>query len=360
MAKIGKITLDLSPGLGNPRNSEGAFYSLPDGRIVFCYSKFIGDSASDDGYSCIAWRISNDLGETWSDDRILYRTEDHQAKNIMSVSFLNMQNNDIGLFYAIRKGWHDTRLHLRRSSDQGQTWSEAVSCIPSLGYYVTNCDRVIRLSNGRILVPANLHRMKGLDTEDWASFDGRGIPCLFYSDDDGRSWHEGNSYCIATMPHSKSGLQESGLLELNSGAVWQWMRTDLGRQYEAFSVDGGDTWTPPAPSRFTAPNSPLSIKRIPIDNRLLAIWNPIPNYNGRANSKAGWGRTPLVMATSSDDGKTWTEPVVIENDPEHGYCYTAIHFHDDFVLLSYCAGGPVDGSCLARTVIRKMPLSILP
>ena len=79
-----------------------------------------------------------------------------------------------------------------------------------------------------------------------------------------------------------------------------------------------------------------------------------------ANSKAGWGRTPLVMATSKDDGKTWTEPVVIEDDPDHGYCYVAIHFCQDFVLLAYCAGGPADGICLARTVIRKIPLSILP
>ncbi len=360
MQPIGNITLDLRPGAGNPRNSEGAFLTLPDLSILFVYSKFVGDSSNDDGVAAIASRISGDGGRTWSDDRILFTASDHQARNIMSVSLLAMQNGDIGLFYAIRQGWHDTRLHLRRSSDQGRTWSAAVPCMPCPGYFVTNNDRVIRLAGGRILVPANYHRMKGFDPTDWRSFDGRGMPCLFYSDDDGASWQEGRGTCSTCLPHSQSGLQESGLLERQNGAVWQWMRTDAGCQYEAFSVDGGDNWTIPTPSRFTAPCSPLSMKRMPGSGKLLAVWNPIPNYIGRAIQKAGWGRTPLVLATSADDGATWTEPFVIEDDPAHGYCYTAIHFTADAVLLAYCAGGPEDGICLARTVVRRIPLVQLP
>lgn len=358
MKMIGRITLDLSPQPGNPRNSEGAFHTLDDGRILYAYSKYIGDSASDDGYSCIACRTSDDGAETWSCDRVLFRTEDHGARNVMSVSFLDMENVDIGLFYLVRQGLHDTRLHLRRSDDGAATWSEAVACIPAPGYYVTNCDRVIRLSTGRILVPANLHRMRSSDTLDLKSFDRRGIPCVFFSDDDGFTWQEGRGYCAVTLPHSRTGLQESGVIELDGGTVWQWMRTDMGRQYEAFSTDGGDTWTAPQPSRFTSPASPLSMKRIPADGRLLAVWNPIPDYNGRPLDKAI--RTPLVLATSPDNGRTWTEPVVIEDDPDYGYCYVSIHFVGDSVLLAYCAGGPIHGSCLARTVVRKVKLAELP
>lgn len=360
MNTIGTIKLDLKPGPRNPRNSEGAFHTLEDGTILYVYSKFIGESSSDDGYSCIACRTSADEGESWSDDQVLFTTEEHQAKNIMSISFLTMQDGAIGLFYAIRYGWHDTRLHLRRSHDQGETWNEAAPCIPCPGYFVTNNDRVIRLSSGRILAPANLHRMKGPDKSDWKSFDGRGFPCMFYSDDDGATWQESRGNCFVTLPHSRSGLQESGVLELRNGTVWQWMRTDAGCQYESFSVDGGDTWSPPAPSRFTGPCSPLSVKRIPGSGKLLAVWNPIPNYNGRTLAKAGWGRTPLVLATSADDGRTWTDPVTVEDDPEHGYCYIAIHFTSDAVLLAYCAGGPQDGICLARSVIRKISLAKLP
>ena len=40
MSTIGKIVLDLAPGENNPRNSEGAFITLKDGRIMLVYSRF--------------------------------------------------------------------------------------------------------------------------------------------------------------------------------------------------------------------------------------------------------------------------------------------------------------------------------
>ena len=91
---------------------------------------------------------------------------------------------------------------------------------------------------------------------------------------------------------------------------------------------------------------------------LYAVWNPIPNYNGRALSKAGWGRTPLAMACSDDDGATWTAPETLEDEPGHGYCYPSIFFtNDNSLLTSYCSGGDEDGICLARTTIRKIDLT---
>ena len=361
MPALGKITLSLPPSPGNARNSESAFYTLSNGDILFAYSKFIGDDGADDGYSAIASRLSRDNGETWSDDTILFRSEDHGAKNIMSVSFLTMNNGDIGLFYIVRMGWHDTRLHLRRSSDNGGSWGEAVPCIPCPGYYVTNNDRVLRLASGRILVPGNLHRMKIFDNYSWESIDLRGIPCVFYSDDDGFSWVESKSFCIPFMPHSTAYIQESGIIEKQNGGLYMWMRTDVGCQYESYSIDYGETWSMPAPSRFTSPNSPLSMKREPNSGMLMAVWNPIPNYNGRVLSKAGWGRTPLALATSQDDGKTWSGIKIIEDAPDAGYCYTAIHFlNDGHFLLAYCSGGEEDTACLRKLVIRKISISDLP
>jgi hypothetical protein len=360
MNQFGSITLDLSPGPGNPRNSASSFLELDDNRILFGYSRYIGASRLDDGKACIACCMSEDGGETWSQDQVLFRPEDHCAVNLMCLSFLHMANGDIGLFYLVRKGWHDTRLHIRRSADGGKSWSEAIPCIPALGYYVTNAGRVIRLSSGRILAPSNLHRMKSFDSDDWVSWDSRGIPLLFYSDDDGFTWQEGSSYCLTTLPNSTSGLQESGMIELRRGIVYQWMRTDTGCQYEAYSFDNGDTWTQPVPSRFTGPTSPLTMKRIPADGRLVAVWNPVPNYNGRFLDNIGAGRNPLVLAISANNGHTWSEPIVLEDAEERGFCYPAIAFTPDAILLSYCAGGPDDGDCLSRTVVRKIPLKELP
>ena len=293
MAKIGNIVLQLPPETDNPRNSEGAFIELKDGRTLFAYSRFLGHNNADDANAAIAMTISSDKGETWSKSENILLPEDHGAKNIMSVSLLRMQNGDIGLYYLIRYGWHDTRLHLRRSSDEGNCWGKPICCIPGSGYYVTNNDRVVRLSSGRLIIPTSFHKSNVDITSSEHSWDGRGIVYFYISDDDGYTWQQAMSLCALNYSHSQSGLQEPGIIELKNGSLWAWARTDLGRQYEMFSVDDGNTWTAPAPSAFTGPCSPLSMKRIPHNGNLVAIWNPIPNYQTKILSKAGWGRTPF-------------------------------------------------------------------
>ena len=61
-----------------------------------------------------------------------------------------------------------------------------------------------------------------------------------------------------------------------------------------------------------------------------------------------------MIAVSRDNGKTFTEGTAFEWEEDHGYCYCAMHFLDDALLLGYNAGGPEDGSCLARTRIRRI------
>ena len=357
MNKKGRVVLDLPPGKGNPRNSEGAFIDLRDGRIMFIYSQFIADSHRDTAPACLAVTYSSDRGETWSEpQQILSSADDNNAMNIMSVSLLRMQDDSIGLVYFVRHGFHDGRVRLRRSYDEGQTWGEPTICIPAVGYYVTNNDRVVRLSCGRIIVPGGFHRCRGEDGGMWTAFDSRSTTYYFYSDDDGKSWKE-STPCYMPTVNSTSGLQEPGLIELKNGVLWGFARTDLGRHYEMFSFDRGETWTVPQASRFTGPSSPLSMKRDPRNGNLIAVWNPIPQYLGQERfPEWNGGRTPQVTSVSADDGKTWSEPLVLDDDPRSGYCYTAIHFVGDDMLLAYCAGGVGDGCCLSRLRIRKLPI----
>ncbi len=56
------------------------------------------------------------------------------------------------------------------------------------------------------------------------------------------------------------------------------------------------------------------------------------------------------MAISKDEGKTWQHAKNIQTDPEGWYCYTAVEFVKDRVLLGYNAGGPGIGH-LSRSVI---------
>ncbi|MCK5369224.1 MAG: exo-alpha-sialidase, partial [Cyclobacteriaceae bacterium] len=64
-----EITLRLEPKQGNPRNSEGDFIQLKDGRILFVYTHFTGGTG-DHASAYLAGRFSNDGGETWTNEDI--------------------------------------------------------------------------------------------------------------------------------------------------------------------------------------------------------------------------------------------------------------------------------------------------
>lgn len=362
--QLGNIILDLPPDLknSNPRNSEGAFLQLPGGEIIFIYSRFKGNSGADYATSDLTLLRSTDGGETFADEQTVTTCESEGGVNVMSLSLVEMGNGDIGLFYLVRTTYTLLQMFLKRSSDGGRTWSERVLCTPCEGFFVVNNDRVTRLSDGRIIIPAARHAAGWSDRPDSGReyFDSRSEVVFFYSDDDGYTWRQSADKCsIAYHSYNNAGLQEPGLIELSDGILWAWARTELGRQYEMFSLDNGEHWTPPQPSRFTSPNSPLSMKR-DASGRIYAIWNPIPEYNGRQQPEYfTGGRTPYVIAVSDDNGKTFSEPVAFEDDETCGYCYCAIYFTKDKMLLSYCAGGAEERSCLAKTRLRGIQQEML-
>ena len=69
------------------------------------------------------------------------------------------------------------------------------------------------------------------------------------------------------------------------------------------------------------------------------------------------GRTPLTVAISKDDGKTWQQIKNIETDPDGWYCYIAIDFVGERVLLGHCGGKGF--AKLAATQITSFPIQWL-
>lgn len=355
MLDNGRVVLELAPDAQYTRHSEGDFCRLPDGSILFAYSRFT-QSGFDDAPSDIVGRVSRDEGETWSDPVTLIAAARHGVANVMSLSLMNMQNGDIGMFYLIKKSPTENLVMLARSTD-GLNFGEAMECQNPArkGLYILNNQRAERLSDGRILLPVALH---------YASMGPKGrlfntygeCRCLC-SDDDGRTWRELPGSVHASFARSGSGLQEPGVAELRSGALWMYARTDMMYQYECFSLDRGESWTQPQPSVFTSPQSPMKIARSPYTGVMYSIWNPTPNYNGREQVPGMGGRTPLVMASSTDDGSTWSAPRTLEDDRRAGFCYPAMFFlPDGQALAAYCAGTTEDGSCLCRLRMRKFRL----
>ncbi len=338
--------LTIDPSDSAPRNSEGDIIRLSDGRLALVYTRFTGGD-QDESAAHLALRTSPDGGRTWSADRTLLANEG--GRNVMSVSMLRSADDKEILVFYLKKdsaGSSCTML-MRRSADDLQTLSDPVTVTTLPGYHVVNNDRVIRLTTGRLLVPSALHT--DLTETTSTKFHPAAAMVVYYSDDDGRTWHKDAS-AVPTMAERKLTLQEPGVVELADGRVMMYIRTAHEAQYACYSSDGGISWTAPQPTELKSPLSPATIERIPGTDELLAVWN---DHSGRWPFKAG-NRTPLCMSVSTDDGKSWTPSVLLEGDPNGWYCYTSMTWTSNSLILTYCAGqGRKDG--LNRLKVAEVP-----
>ena len=343
------VGLDLPPGPNNPRNSEGAFMPLKDGRILFAYSRYYGKSSSDHATADIAARYSSDKGKTWTtNDEIIVKNEG--GMNVMSVSLLRLQSGEIALFYLRKNSTEDCRPVLRRSFDEGKTWGEPTVCITDeVAYFVLNNDRVIQLKDGRLLFAVSKHGFHG------SKFDNLGRVTTYTSDDNGKTWQRGkNMLEVHDAKGNFKAAQEPGVVELKDGTILMWIRTNAGCQYMCRSTDRGESWSTPEPSMLVAPLSPATIKRLPTGD-LLAVWNDHTKRPDEAKKGPAWAhgrRTPLTTAISRDEGRTWTHVKDLENDPTGWFCYIALQPLDDgTALLGYCAY-----KGLAQSRLVKVPI----
>ena len=346
---VSKVVL-LPPGTGNPRNSEGDFIQLKDGRILFVYSHFTG-GGGDHSAAHLAGRYSSDGGRTWTGEDVLIVPNEGDW-NVMSVSLLRLQDGRIALFYARKNSLVDCRPYMRISEDEARTFSEPRLCIDDeVGYYVLNNDRAVQLAGGRLILPVALHNTPKYKKPDWA-----GKIICYLSDDGGRTWRRSKDQLIGTTPAgARVTLQEPGIIELTGGRLMMFCRTGSGSQYVSCSADGGDTWSAFGPSNIIGPCSPASIERIPKTGDLLLVWNNHENVDEAHRGK----RTPFNVAISRDEGKTWEKIKTIEDDPDGWYCYTAVDFVGDHVLLGHCAGNRKKGGGLAVTQITRFSLEWL-
>jgi hypothetical protein len=338
--------MELPPSDENPRNSEGDFVQLTDGRILFVYTHFTG-SGSDFGAAHLASRMSDDQGASWSEEDVVI-VPNEGGMNVMSVSLLRISDDTIALLYLRKDSRSDCRPYVRFSTDAAETWSDPVSIIDTTGYFVVNNDRLVQLDSGRLVVPAARHSLPGEE------FQSRGSALCYVSDDGGRTWRASDTV-LEAPEGSKSGLQEPLVVELHDGRLWMLCRTDQGCQMGSFSEDGGITWTPVAKTGIVSPVSPATVERVPGREALLLVWNDHRDIAPELQGK----RTPLVAAASFDNGTTWQNRTVLEDLPTGWYCYTAMFFAADHVLLAYCAGDTATEGGLNRARIVRLPLDRL-
>ncbi len=329
-----EVTLLLKPRPGNPKNFSGDFIRLKDGRILYLYAYGIGDIVADDAPYCTIARYSRNDGKTWTSDDIVVHIEG-------GLSLLRLPDSRIALFYLRAKNFgKELYPYMILSDDETKTWSTPVKCVSETGYYTINNDRIVLLKNGRIILPVAYYATEG-------STENNGL-YSYYSDDNGENWYK--SQKVPNPNHIE--LQEPGVVELKNGELMMFIRTSSGVQYLSYSRDKGEQWSAVQPSNIQSPLSPASIKRIPSTGDLLLVWND--NYD--PENKDGGRRSPLNIAISRDEGKTWEKKKTLESNPNGWYCYTAIQFFGDHVLLGHAAGNTKNNVGLETTQVTRLHL----
>lgn len=356
------LVFHLPNSAASGRNSEGSFLRAPNGDILFAYSHF-STGLGDDGDPCdIALIRSRDEGETWSEPETIARASDFGVKNIMSVSGMTLKDGSVCFFFIVKED-DDGSSHLGRTvSRDGVSFTPMKCAFKNVqrGYYVFNNDRFIRLSDGRIAAAAAKYSCARTQEENEYCLysEGYAMPVCFVSDDEGASFTTTKArVAVSGRLAQAQGMEEPGIIELGGGVIWLWARTMLCYQYQCFSLDGMDSFTPPEPSAFTSPRAPMELYRA-ANGTLYAAYNPVPHYNG-IKHRSYLGRTPLVLRSSADNGKTWGELFTLEDDPDGNFCYPAMFETRDHALLCAYLSSHCDESDPQHILFSDQSLSIM-
>ncbi|NLX98530.1 MAG: hypothetical protein GXY83_20415 [Rhodopirellula sp.] len=254
--------------------------------------------------------VSEDGGETWSPRPLFQDTEKHSCRGerallrtrdgVLILAFLNTPEQVFRWDQSKGGPLADCRLpvYVTRSVDDGKTWEEPLKIQEG---YCGALRTIIQLRSGRVV----------LGSQVAVSDPGRHVSFSYVSDDEGKSWKKSTVIDLGEYGGygDHGGGIEPTLAQLGDGRLWMLIRTYRGCFTEAFSSDGGLTWTDIRPSKIEASGSPGQLLRLH-SGRLALFWNRFIDPQKRTGR-----REQLSMAFSEDDGATWTEPVVIAYDP---------------------------------------------
>jgi predicted neuraminidase len=197
-------------------------------------------------------------------------------------------------------GWERTRLLYRISEDNGVTWSkDTLFPMDTTGWLPRNLP--IELATGELVLPLSDER------------DNRDLSFFVITKDAGATWVRS-----ANIPNAQSQGEQPTLAPRQDGSLLAFLRTGP-RLLQSESFDRGMTWSPAKLTEFKNPDAAISLRALRNGNLVLA-WN---------NQERG--RSPLHIARSTDGGKTWSNPVMLESNPGE-YSYPSVFQSTDGLI----------------------------
>lgn len=291
---------------------EGPFVQLPNGGIL----------TIDNDKSC----ISHDGAKTWIEYPIF--TDTGKFKMGPAKAIICTRNGIIILAFVNlkeRANWnwqndiHDSPgatlpTYAVRSLNGGKSWQD----VQKLHDEWTGSIRdMIQTRDGSVIFTSMMFR----------HHPGHHTVVTYTSKDEGKNWIRSNIIDLGGVGNH-SGVMESTLIQKKDGNLWMLMRTNWGHFWSAISDNDGLTWKDFQVTDIDASSANGMLKRLQ-SNRIVLVWNrmylqghvsgPLRGGDGNLTEVAtSWQREELSMMISSDDGKTWTEPVVIAKAIEKG------------------------------------------
>lgn len=242
-------------------------------------------------------RRSEDNGKTWSGIETVVDFPYGKSASDPSM-IVDRVTNEIFLFYNYMDLDSEKDiyyLHAVKSADNGKTWSEPTDITSQIAKPEWHKDFKF-ITSGRGIQTHDgklLHTMVNLNN---------GLH-VFRSDDHGKSW-----YFIDTPIQP---ADESKIVELVDGTLMINARVNKsGKRYVHTSKDEGKTWKTEPATELIDPGCNASIIRYTSvkdgfkKNRLLF-----------SNAKSEKGRVNMTVRISYDEGKTWTEGKTIYAGP---------------------------------------------
>ena len=177
-------------------------------------------------------------------------------------------------------GWGQTRLLYRTSEDHGVTWSKDELFLGGVLDGLRNVP--ITLASGELLLPM-----------------GRGFA---RTTDRGQTWEQLGAVSSGGQPTVIQRADGSLLTLLRKGP----------RILQSESRDGGRSWSPAVATGLKNSDAGIAMTRL-TNGHLLLVFND-----------SATARTPLSIARSLDEGRTWEPPLALESTPgEYSYpCVT--------------------------------------
>lgn len=284
------------------RNGEGGYanFRIPAAVIskegtILAFAEGRVNNRNDYGDIDVVLKRSEDNGKTWSDIIVVAEDAGNRCANPVPVT---LDSGEILLVYSWSKtGEEDTvddEVYTVFSCDDGKTWGESVNItdqIKNNGAGETNYHSGPVHGIVKTFDPAKGRIIVPVWGRSPRAF-------VIYSDDEGQTWHQGG---YMDYPNSN----ESTVVELGNGDIVINTRNsnkDNYYRYEAVSKDGGITFGPVVPTSLVEPATGCqgSLIRHSVDQKTGETILLFSNPNHKSSRRHG------TVKVSYDSGKTWS------------------------------------------------------